>query len=79
MIGLIEDVYEKGIDIEGLPYDCPARANERLGKFWWENHGKFTKDYTVGDYSKDMDIVVGDPCVGVSISEEGVREVFGLN
>ncbi len=60
-------------------YDCSARANERLGKFWWENHGRVTKDYTCEDYSRDMDIVVGDISVGISVSEKGVREVLGLN
>ncbi len=65
---LLEDIYKFGIDFSKLPYDCVARASERIRKSYWEKGIINTED---------LDIVLGDSCVGVCVSEDGVRKVLG--
>ncbi len=67
-MGLIEDINKFGIDLSKLPYDCPARASERIRKSYWEK-GVIN--------AEDLDIVLGDISVGISVFEKGVREVLG--
>lgn len=77
-MGLIEDLYKKGIDYSNLPPDCPAMASERLRKFFWDNNSRFTKDYTQGDYARDLDIVVGNPGKGITLpsGEEDAKKLL---
>lgn len=77
-MGLIEDIDKIGIDYSNLPPDCPAMASERLRKFFWGNNSRFTKDYTQGDYARDLDIVIGNPCKGVIIpsSHEDAKKLL---
>ena len=75
-MGLLEELYKNGVDFSKLPPDCPARASQRLRRFWNEARGEFSKNYTSGDYSRDMFIVFGDPMKGVSLSEDGLRASF---
>jgi len=62
---LIEDYYKKGIDYSELPEHCPAVADERMRRDYFET-GMVS--------SRDMEIVLGDQSKGISISP---RNSFG--
>lgn len=66
-------------DLSKLPFDCPAKASERLCRFFNEDGSNFSDDYTFRDYARDMKIVVGDPTIPVSYDPKILRGKLGLN
>ena len=78
MDNLTNMIFSEEINYDELPFDCPARAADRLRKFFYNDYGKFTKDYDNSDYLRDRRIVLGDESKGVKVptSEEEARKYF---